>query len=120
MARAIVGAGLHPTLGIRHKGPTNPMCLVDDFMEPYRPICDLATNFLLTRDIREVNSYAKKVLANMTLLELPTVSGSSTLFNAMSDFVLSFIESMEKGPKFLISPGLPSNISFSALMQSDA
>ena len=32
-ARAVMAAGLHPTLGIHHHNRGNPMCLVDDVME---------------------------------------------------------------------------------------
>lgn len=41
MARAIVGAGLLPVLGLHHRGRGNPFCLADDLMEPYRPLIDL-------------------------------------------------------------------------------
>jgi CRISP-associated protein Cas1 len=41
MARAIVGSGLMPTLGLHHHNRSNPFCLADDLMEPYRPFVDL-------------------------------------------------------------------------------
>lgn len=40
MARALVGSGLLPTLGIHHKNRYNAYCLADDIMEPYRPYVD--------------------------------------------------------------------------------
>lgn len=40
-ARAVIAAGLHPTLGLHHSNEGNPMRLVDDLMEPFRPIVDL-------------------------------------------------------------------------------
>lgn len=40
MARAICAAGLHPSLGIHHRSRSNPFCLADDLMEPYRPLID--------------------------------------------------------------------------------
>jgi CRISPR-associated protein Cas1 len=40
VARAVVGAGLHPALGVFHKNQYNPFCLVDDAMEPLRPLVD--------------------------------------------------------------------------------
>ncbi|MEM9753677.1 MAG: type II CRISPR-associated endonuclease Cas1 [Planctomycetota bacterium] len=40
MSRAICAAGLHPALGIHHRGRGNAFCLADDLMEPYRPIVD--------------------------------------------------------------------------------
>ena len=42
MARALVAAGLLPTLGIHHHNRYNAYCLADDIMEPYRPFVDVA------------------------------------------------------------------------------
>ena len=39
-ARALVGSGLLPTLGIHHCNKYNAYCLADDIMEPYRPYID--------------------------------------------------------------------------------
>lgn len=39
-ARALVGSGLLPTLGIHHHNRYNAFCLADDIMEPYRPWVD--------------------------------------------------------------------------------
>lgn len=40
IARALVGSGLLPTLGIHHHNKYNAYCLADDIMEPYRPYVD--------------------------------------------------------------------------------
>lgn len=40
--RAVMGAGLSPTLGVFHRGRSNYFSLVDDLMEPYRPAIDAA------------------------------------------------------------------------------
>ncbi len=40
VARALVGSGLLPTLGIHHRNRYNAYCLADDIMEPYRPYVD--------------------------------------------------------------------------------
>jgi CRISPR-associated protein Cas1 len=40
MARALVAAGVLPTLGIHHHNRYNAYCLADDIMEPYRPYVD--------------------------------------------------------------------------------
>ena len=39
-ARALVGSGLLPVVGIFHRNKYNSYCLADDIMEPYRPFCD--------------------------------------------------------------------------------
>jgi CRISPR-associated protein Cas1 len=40
VARSICAAGLHPSLGLHHRSRSNPFCLADDLMEPYRPLID--------------------------------------------------------------------------------
>ena len=40
-ARAVVAVGLNPSLGVFHTNQRNPFCLVDDLMEPYRPVIDV-------------------------------------------------------------------------------
>jgi CRISP-associated protein Cas1 len=40
VARALVGAGLLPALGLFHSNRSNAFCLADDLMEPLRPIVD--------------------------------------------------------------------------------
>jgi CRISPR-associated protein Cas1 len=40
-ARAVVAAGLHPSIGLHHSNDSNAMRLVDDVMEPFRPVIDL-------------------------------------------------------------------------------
>jgi CRISPR-associated protein Cas1 len=40
IARAVVAAGLIPSLGIHHHNRGNPFCLADDLLEPFRPIVD--------------------------------------------------------------------------------
>ncbi len=40
VARAVVAAGLLPSLGVHHRHRGNPFCLADDLLEPYRPYVD--------------------------------------------------------------------------------
>lgn len=40
IARALVAAGLFPSLGLYHQNKYNAYCLADDIMEPYRPYVD--------------------------------------------------------------------------------
>jgi CRISPR-associated protein Cas1 len=39
-ARAVVAAGLHPSLGLHHHNRYDAFCLADDLMEPFRPTVD--------------------------------------------------------------------------------
>lgn len=53
VARALVGSGLLPTLGIHHSNKYNAYCLADDIMEPYRPFVDWIVFSMLKND--EIN-----------------------------------------------------------------
>ncbi len=50
VARALVGAGLIPTLGIHHHNRYDAYCLADDIMEPYRPYVDKLVIDLIDAD----------------------------------------------------------------------
>lgn len=41
VARAIVGTGLHPAIGVHHRNQYNSFALADDLMEPLRPLVDI-------------------------------------------------------------------------------
>lgn len=71
VARAIVGAGLHPSIGLHHHNKYNPFCLADDLMEPIRPMVDF-TAWRVHQDgkIVEINKEAKQTM--LSLLAGPT------------------------------------------------
>jgi len=51
IARAVVAVGFIPSVGLHHDGRFNPFNLVDDLIEPFRPIVDFAvTEHLRDRD----------------------------------------------------------------------
>jgi CRISPR-associated protein Cas1 len=59
VARALMGAGLLPTLGIFHRNRYNAFPLADDIMEPFRPFVDeivfnqsQAGNYTLTKEVK--------------------------------------------------------------------
>ena len=60
--RAVLAAGLHPTLGIHHLNQGNPMRLVDDLMEPFRPVIDFVVWKLSSAGMGEVNAETKREL----------------------------------------------------------
>lgn len=46
VARAVVASGLIPSLGVFHSNRSNPFCLADDLLEPYRPYVDWRVRLL--------------------------------------------------------------------------
>lgn len=69
VARAIVAAGLMPSLGIHHCNRSNAFCLADDLMEPFRPLVDERVRWLLRQGRNNLNQATKA-----ELLELLNVS----------------------------------------------
>lgn len=79
VARAVMGAGLHPSFGLMHSNRSNPMVLIDDLMEPFRPIVDREVWRLVNAGTREVDRDAKATLARVMVIDLPTAAGLSPL-----------------------------------------
>jgi len=62
VARAIVAAGLLPSLGIHHRNRSNSFCLADDLLEPLRPLVDDRVRELARQGYDELNQEAKAAL----------------------------------------------------------
>jgi CRISPR-associated protein Cas1 len=82
VARAVMGCGLHPSLGLMHSNRGNAMVLVDDLMEPFRPVVDREVHGLARGGMLDLNSEAKAALARVMILDLPTEKGLSPLLVA--------------------------------------
>jgi len=72
MARALVGAGLLPTLGIHHHSRYDAYCLADDIMEPYRPFVDMKVLEMWKKgDITsDISSEQKRQLLGVTTMDV--------------------------------------------------
>ena len=60
VARAVVAAGLMPSLGVHHKHRGNPFCLTDDLLEPYRPYVDWRVRLLVGDDTDAAPSLSRR------------------------------------------------------------
>lgn len=70
VARALVGTGLLPTLGIHHHNRYNAYCLADDIMEPYRPYVDKKVLEIMSA-FPDETTLTKEIKAE--LLQIPTM-----------------------------------------------
>ena len=59
VARAVCGAGLHPSLGLHHHNRNNPFCLADDLLEPLRPLVDVRVKALWQEGLADVQRESK-------------------------------------------------------------
>lgn len=73
VARALVGSGLLPTLGIHHHNKYNAYCLADDIMEPYRPWVDVLVHEIITSSNTEIDEEDLSPELKRRLLSIPTL-----------------------------------------------
>ena len=104
-ARAIMGAGLHPSLGIHHRNETNPMRLADDLMEPFRPLVDRTVLQLLQSGETDVTPAAKKALAAVVYSDMQTARGVTPVMGAITALATSLAQIYEGGKIELDLPG---------------
>lgn len=85
MARALVAAGLLPTLGIHHHSRYDAYCLADDIMEPYRAFVDLQVLDMWKRygDVEELSPALKKELLSLATIDVQIEAHRSPMMIAM-------------------------------------
>lgn len=76
-ARAVMAAGLHPSIGLHHSNKLNSMRLVDDLMEPFRPFIDLRVYALVHAGYGELDAITKRSLVEALLVDLDAPWGTS-------------------------------------------
>lgn len=79
IARAVMATGLHPGFGLMHSNRSNPMVLIDDLMEPFRPIVDREVRRIVSGGATEVDTETKRDLARVMILDVPTNQGLSPI-----------------------------------------
>lgn len=108
-ARAVMAAGLHPSLGLMHANRGNALVLVDDLMEPFRPLVDREVHRLKNEAIVEVTIEAKTALARIMVIDLPVEEGLSPLMTCLDRLAGSLAKSYAGETDRLVLPrsGLP-------------
>jgi CRISPR-associated protein Cas1 len=108
-ARAIMSVGLHPSLGLMHANRGNALVLVDDLMEPFRPLVDREVHRLKGAGVVEVTSEAKAALARIMVIDLPTDEGLSPLMTCLERLAGSLAKAYGGAADRLVlpKPGLP-------------
>lgn len=109
VARAIVSAGLHPTLGIFHRNQYNAYCLADDLMEPYRPFVDKAILGILAanNDISELTKQMKGRLYGVSVDDVLMNGVRRPLMAAVSQTVSGFVRTFTDGGREFVLPEVP-------------
>lgn len=118
-ARAVVAAGLHPTIGLHHSNAGNAMRLVDDLMEPFRPMMDLKVWQLHQQGEGEVTPESKRALVRTLYDDMQTSAGATPVMVCAQKLATSLAQVFmeEKDKLDLPLPGLP--LSLAASLQDD-
>jgi CRISPR-associated protein Cas1 len=104
VARAIVSAGLMPTLGIKHGNRSNAFCLADDLVEPVRGMVDAAVEGLVQRRILEITPDAKRELLGLLASEVVCAGQGGPLMVALHRYAASLVRCFEGEAKELEIP----------------
>ena len=108
-ARAVVAAGLHPSIGLHHSNDANPMRLVDDLMEPFRPIVDLKVWQLHRHGESHITPETKRALVRTLYDDMQTSAGATPVMVCMQKLATSLAQVYlgEREKLDLPLPGLP-------------
>ena len=108
-ARAVVAAGLHPGIGLHHSNDNNAMRLVDDLMEPFRPMIDLKVWQLRRNGEAEVSPDSKRALVRTLYDDMQTDVGATPVMVCAQKLCTSLAQVYlgERDKLDLPLPGLP-------------
>lgn len=108
-ARAIVAAGLHPGIGLHHSHDNNAMRLVDDIMEPFRPVIDLKVWHLRRNGEDQVTPETKRALVRTLYDDMQTSAGATPVMICAQRLATSLAQVYlgERDKLDLPLPGLP-------------
>ena len=103
--RALVGAGLHPSLGIHHHNQYDAFCLADDIMEPLRPLVDTAVySFLQNGKDAALNQEGKTVLLSVLHQNCLFEKQKAPLMILLQDYAASVRRAIVRQDKQIIFP----------------
>ena len=108
-ARAIIAAGLHPSIGLHHSHDNNAMRLVDDIMEPFRPVIDLKVWQLQRNREGHVTPDTKRALVRTLYDDMQTEAGATPVMVCVQKLATSLAQVYlsERDKLDLPLPGLP-------------
>lgn len=116
VARSVVAAGLHPSIGIHHANRGNAFALADDLVEPFRPLVDLLAVKLAEKGLSDVGPETKRAVAGLIALDLPGPDGVTTVSMAAQRLAQSLARAFETGEaSALVLPVPPSAIELAGL-----
>ncbi len=118
-ARAIVAAGLHPTLGVQHSNRSNAFALADDLIEPFRPLVDALVESLIRQEINQLTPALKRRFARIIAFDLRVNGETSPVAMAAVRLAQSLARAFETGRPDLALFEPPTALDWAAIGQID-
>jgi CRISPR-associated protein Cas1 len=109
VARAIVVAGLLPSLGIKHCNRSNAFALADDLIEPLRPMVDVRVRSLFRRASLQLNREAKAELLRLLADNVTFGGETGPLMVCLHRYIASFVKCLRGESRELLFPLAPTN-----------
>lgn len=103
-ARALMGSGLLPALGIFHRNRYNAFPLADDIMEPYRPYVDEIVFNAAEEGLLELDKETKARLLNLLFTDVKIGKVTRPLTNALTITSASLLKYYKGETKKLTLP----------------
>jgi CRISPR-associated protein Cas1 len=117
-ARAVVAAGLHPSVPIHHRNRGNSLALVDDLLEPFRPLVDLAVVRLARDGFDQVTPETKRSLAGIMIRDMQTARGATPVTTCLARLASSLAQSFEQKRPELDLPLAPLPLDLAAEVEA--
>lgn len=107
VARALVGSGLNPSIGLFHKNKYNAYCLADDIMEPYRPYVDYLVYDMpasLRSEEPSLTPQTKQKLLQLYSVDIHINGKIKPLLEALKTTSSSLVQCLNQNKRKLIYP----------------
>lgn len=109
LARACAASGLLPAFGIHHRSRTNPFNLVDDLIEPFRPVVDrMARARAASEERNELDVEDRRHMAGILSENISIGEERMTMLAATEAVTASLVRAIDGGNAALLNtPALP-------------
>jgi len=109
LARACAASGLLPAFGIHHRSKTNPFNLVDDLIEPFRPVVDrMARTRAASEERDELDVEDRRHMTGILSENISIGEERMTMLAATEAVAASLVRAIDGGNVALLNtPALP-------------
>ncbi len=119
VARAVIAAGLHPTIGIHHANRGNAFALADDLVEPFRPLVDAIVVAMVEEGIQELDPPVKRRFARLIAFDVRIDGEVSPVSVAAQRIAQSLAQAFETGRPELALFDPPTPMEWSSVARLD-